>query len=276
MGRPSGRPASERVKSSGRTLKKAPLSASDRTRDLVNMFKSSDKDTKVTKKVKKSKDSMKMLEKTIPKQLKDLKDDFHSIVDPDANMDDLQPSIYTEMFKALYTEVTDTANEFRPEKVATSMQRACFGMVLSMIPIAQQAYEKSKRESAAYALNAFINQARELSADLKLNTEIDGQVDNVIKIIRSVFLQLGQVLLTETSAIKTRVDTEITEPTRRRAVKKVVDESALSYGKYLSNTQESLISRISAYMAGDLSEFETPATLTTKSVRRKNSSNRSK
>lgn len=286
MPRPSGRPASERVKSSGRPRKQASaLSASDRTRDLVSMLKQvqkptetrSNRDVSKKEKTKKAKrDPMRMLEKSVPKELKDLKDDFHKIIDPDADPDDLEPSIYTEMFEALYKDVTDVTKEFRPEKVAVSMQRACFGMVLSMIPVAQQAYAKSKRESAAYALNAFINQARELSTDLKINTEVDGQVENVIKILRSVFLQLGQSLLSEISTIKTRVDTEISESTRRRAVKKVVDDAALSYGKYLSETQDSLIQRVAAYMSGDLSEFETPVTLTTKSVRRKNGSNRSK
>lgn len=286
MPRPSGRPASERVKSSGRQRKPASaLSASDRTRDLVSMLskvkKPSGSDVTKTKakkekRDKSSKDPMRMLEKSVPKELKDMKDDFHKILDPDADPEDLEPSIYADMFTALYNDVTDSTKEFRPEKVAVSMQRACFGMVLSMIPVAQQAYAKSKRESAAYALNAFINQARELSTDLKINSEVDGQVENVIKILRSVFLQLGQALLAEVSTIKTRVDTEISESTRRRAVKKVVDDAALSYGKYLSETQESVIQRLAAYMSGDLSEFETPVTLSTKSVRRKNGSNRSK
>ncbi len=64
------------------------------------------------------------------------------------------------------SKIIDAVNAGDVDGSILAFQRTAYSAVVSIIPIAEREYRKFKRESQAYALNALIQSARELSQDL--------------------------------------------------------------------------------------------------------------
>lgn len=148
---------------------------------------------------------------------------------------------------------TGAANEhFNAEAVNRMMLRAMLTMVLDVIPIAEEAYRKTKKENAAYALNALLNQARELSLDLKLAKDTTGQVEFIERhVLTPVFTSFAQLLIQEMYALKATIDTEVPAKAGKR-VKSKVDDMVRSLGQFQSGMIEKISSDIHGYLSGTM------------------------
>ena len=183
-------------------------------------------------------------------------------------------SIFEKAFGTLEASASNPDADFRSEQAAKNMQRAALALVLRMIPQAEVNYMHSKKQTDAYAMNAFIDQARELSNDLRMLSDADGQVEHITnRILKPLLLSAGQTLLAEITAIKNSIDTELSGNNKvAKVLKRKVDESAMSLGKFWREMQMAIEGQLNQYMHGG-SKLDVPSSIQQKS--RKKSKRRS-
>ena len=169
-------------------------------------------------------------------------------------------SFFQKAFSTLQEDASSPNADFRTDSAAKNMQRAKLALILSLIPVAELTYLKDPKQSSAYALMSFMDQARQLTEDLRTISDADGQSDFITRrIVAPAFLNAGQVLLTEVTAYKGSIDTEVRDPHTSKMLKRALDATAISFAKYLTEMQRSLSAQVAAYLQGDASAFEVPA-----------------
>lgn len=160
---------------------------------------------------------------------------------------------FAKEFRRLRKQVGADNDHFNPEQVNTEMLRALLAMVVSLIPVAEANYRSSRKESAAYALNALINQAREVSTDLRMAKDYEGQAlfirDNILS---PIFRAFTQNLLNEHQHLKNTIDTSISRDKEARKIKAELDDVTRSLGKFLSETITKSFADIDNYLQGNM------------------------
>lgn len=160
---------------------------------------------------------------------------------------------FAKEFRRLRKQVGADNEHFNPEQVNTEMLRALLAMVVSLVPVAEANYRASRKESAAYALNALINQAREVSTDLRMAKDYEGQAifirDNILT---PIFRSFTQNLLNEHQHLKNTIDTAISREKEARKIKEELDNVTRSLGKFLSEIITKSFADIDNYLQGNM------------------------
>lgn len=163
---------------------------------------------------------------------------------------------FAKEFKKLRKKVGASNDHFNAENTNAEMLRAMLTMMLDIIPLAEQTFRKSKKESSAYALNALVNQARELSTDLRMAKDVEGQAAFIKDmIINPIFKVFAQQLITQMLNVKNTVDTHVSNPKRARKVKEHVDKMGRELGKFLTESVVKMHSDIDNYLAGNMNQL---------------------
>ncbi len=85
----------------------------------------------------------------------------------------------------------------------STFQKTAYATVVSIIPIAEKEYRKSKRESQAYALNALLQSARELGQDLEAANDRAYLAESLTKdALEPMFKGLLQKMLNQQMLLK--------------------------------------------------------------------------
>lgn len=203
--------------------------------------------------------------KSTPRDPVSKRDDFYKtnrqllsdVVDDDTlarldEQDALEANRFEKEFRKLRKKTSASNDNFNAESLNRLMLRAMLTMVLDVIPIAEEAYRKSKKESAAYALNSLLNQARELSLDLKLAKDVSGQAEFIqSKVLTPVFTSFTQLLIQEIFALKNTVDTEAQNKVGK-PIKAQIDKMARSLGKYQTEMIAKIGQDIESFLNGSL------------------------
>jgi hypothetical protein len=104
------------------------------------------------------------------------------------------------------------------------MQRQAYSTIVNMIPLAEQAYLKDKREHQIYALNALISQARELAADLMASSDRSQLAEKLIhEMLEPTFKSILQTMMQEQLKLKHLIDDKI-KPEYRAVVARDCDQ----------------------------------------------------
>ena len=166
---------------------------------------------------------------------------------------------FAKEFKKLRKKAGATNDHFNAENLNIEMLRAMLVMMLDIIPLAEQVFRKSKKESSAYALNALVNQARELSVDLRMAKDVEGQ-SLFIKdsILNPIFKSFAQHLLHETIYLKNDVDTHVSSSKESRRIKESVDKLTRSLGTFLTESVTKIHTNIDDYLAGNMDKLIGP------------------
>lgn len=160
---------------------------------------------------------------------------------------------FAKEFRRLRKQVGADNEHFNPEQVNNEMLRALLAMVVSLIPVAEANYRSSRKESAAYALNALINQAREVSTDLRMAKDYEGQASFIRdNILSPIFRAFTQNLLNEHQHLKNTIDTAISREKEARKIKAELDDVTRSLGKFLSETITKSFVDIDNYLQGNM------------------------
>lgn len=179
-------------------------------------------------------------------------------------------SLFENAFGKLHDDAAEPNADFRSDEASRNFQRAAYALVLSMIPVAEINYRRSTKQNDAYALNAFIDQARELANDLRQINDADNQVEFIRKrIVSPLFLNAAQVMLTENATLKSTVDTEVKDKHASKLVKRGIDAATKSLGQFLAEMQNSIMAQVLDYLQGNTSAFEVPAAITKQPRRKK-------
>lgn len=155
-------------------------------------------------------------------------------------------------FNALREVMDPSQSEnFRLDKAAGLFSRASLGMILDLIPHAEEAYRTTKKESAAYALVALLNQARELQGDVKVNDDTEGKIRAIQSIYSNAFSLMADALLRENHELISNISNEINKPAHVRIVRNGTKQMLLSLGKYVDELRKRTSLQMAAYIEGD-------------------------
>lgn len=258
----------------GRGKKLRPIAVSDRTAELMARFdaKKSKKDrlkeksTTLRKSKRRAKDAFNLVRGSLPDEEVELMENLLENAEDEETID----SLFSKAFSTLHEDASNPNADFRSDDAAKNMNRAALALILSLIPEAEIAYRKDSKQTNAYALNSFIDQARELAADLRMISDADGQSEFISRrIVLPLFLNAAQILITEMTNLKSSVDTEVRDNHTSKTLKKSIDQTAISIGRYLAEMQGAITSQVSSYLQGDSSAFNVPAVLPNGKVSRK-------
>lgn len=101
-------------------------------------------------------------------------------------------------------EIMDAVAAGNTDHAILAFQRQAYSTIVNLIPLAEAAYIKDKRESQAYALNALISQGRELAHDLMASGDRQNLASAIAtEILEPVFKSLLQQILQEQLQLKT-------------------------------------------------------------------------
>ena len=264
----------------GRGKKLRPIAVSDRTSALMAHFDSKktkkerlkEKSTSIRKSKRRAKDAFELIRGSLPDEEVELMENLLENAEDEETIN----SLFSKAFSTLHEDASNPNADFRSDDAAKNMNRAALALILSLIPEAEIAYRRDPKQTNAYALNSFIDQARELAADLRMISDADGQSEFISRrVVLPMFLNAAQLLITEMTNLKSSIDTEIRDSHTSKTLKKSIDATAISVGKYLAEMQAAITSQISSYLQGDTSAFEVPAILPSGKVSRKKRKRRS-
>lgn len=171
---------------------------------------------------------------------------------------DLEPKLkkgisrFKKEFKRLRSQSGAANEDFRADNHAMAMYRSMLAMVLDLIPTAEKSYRHGKNESAAYAMNALLNQAKDLSAEIRNLTSLEEQAEAVCRDILNPSLVLfTQHLMTSFTVVKAKIDSTKLSSQDSRLLKDTLDEVLREHASYLQESSEAITVRTRAYLLGE-------------------------
>ena len=226
----------------------------------VRSHKDVEEDAPKRKKKKgKRRSAVDMIDGSLPKKERELLRNVIEEVE-DESEDEIK-SIFEGVFNKLGDAAGNPDAEFRGDDSAKNLQRAAYALMLDMIPIAESTYRATRKQQDAYAMNSFIDEARQLVEELRTMTDADNQTEHITKrIILPLMLRVANVLLNEFANLKGAVDTEVRDIAAAKAVKRASDGAALSIGKFMTEVQNAIAAQVAAYLHGDSNSLQLPPT----------------
>lgn len=108
------------------------------------------------------------------------------------------------------SEIMRAVEEGQIDHAVQQFQRQAYSTIVNLIPIAEKAYLKDRREHQAYALNALISQGRELANDLMAADNKNQLCETLIaEILTPAFKQILQQLMQEQMMLKTALSDKL-------------------------------------------------------------------
>lgn len=174
------------------------------------------------------------------------------MVGGDLDIDEVS-SIFEKEMRTVRKTVSNKATEFNSDAVSKMMLRSMLTMILDTIPIAEKAFRTSKKENAAYALNALINQAREIATDLKMSGDVENQTAFIRdSILDPVYRALAMHFMREMMNLKALVETEVPKAKIQKNIKRGIDQTMRTIGQFMTQSVEKISSDVEQYLSGDM------------------------
>lgn len=155
---------------------------------------------------------------------------------------------FSQLRAALAPEHQDT---FRVEASSLLFYKASLGMIMDLIPIAEDAYRTSKKESAAYAVAAMVNLGRELNTDIKMADDISSKTLILNSVLGNGFKMIADTLIREQQALLSRLDSQITKSRHKVAIKSETNDMIRSLGRAITSVSELTKAQMEAFLMGD-------------------------
>ena len=133
------------------------------------------------------------------------------------------------------------------EAAMLQMYKGLLDMVLDLIPIAEKNYRQYKQDRASYALNTLVNQAREISNDMRTLSDYNSQAERIVEMARRQFTLIAQAMVDEVYRTKKEIQDELPTKSRDKIFKRV-DNMVHNHGKYLNESVKALSDAILSYM----------------------------
>lgn len=130
------------------------------------------------------------------------------------------------------------------DKDSLIMLGALFGIVMNMIPQAEEQYYKFGNERAAYAFNALVSQAREISNDIRMVSDLTQQADRVFQLFLIGYRKYAEALVDDTYRLKKEIASLIKSKSLRKKVEDAIQQFTLKQADrmeaVLSETKDSV------------------------------------
>lgn len=170
-----------------------------------------------------------------------------------------QISVFENEMEVVRGLISNESVEYNAELANKMLLRSMLAMTLDIIPIAEKAFRQTTKENAAYAVNALINQAREIATDLKMMGDVENQAKFIREsIIIPMFTAQAQNMLHEMLSLKSVIDTELDKsPKTAKIVKRRVDDTLRTIANFMTQSSDKMTSDIESYLSGDMASIGT-------------------
>lgn len=206
-----------------------------------------------------AKDSLTKKERKQLKQLKKAKAELAEAIEGTkgagmiGNDLDAPVSVFRKEMKIIRKKLSNASEDFNSEAIHKMMIRASLASILKALPIAEEAFITSKKENAAYALNALINQMRDLSSELKMVGDVENQSRFIREsIVEPMFKALAMNFMREMMNLKNTVETEVDKPKTQKSVKRGVDQVMRVVAEFMTQAIEKISADVESYLSGDM------------------------
>lgn len=129
------------------------------------------------------------------------------------------------------------------EKSMMIVYQALLDMVLNLIPLAEEKYREQKAERAAYALNVYINQVREIQNDMRGLHDFSQTGFRIIEIVAHTFTLIMQNLVSEKGMVSQELMLKL-DPVARQQVEAVLMNMVQNQGRFINESLKSLRDQI--------------------------------
>ena len=136
------------------------------------------------------------------------------------------------------------------DHVISMFQEQAFATIVTLIPMAEEAYTKDKREHQMYALNAIISQGRELAADIAaMNNKKQLAQMLVDEVLNPAFKSILQHMLNEQLTLKALLADKII-PGKQQQVVQEIDTSLRNNATSMTQIYDALAQEIKLKLIG--------------------------
>jgi hypothetical protein len=140
------------------------------------------------------------------------------------------------------------AEDFQQDKAAIALTRTLLTDTLEMIPIAKAIYKTYKSERAAYALNALVNQARELQNDIRNLQSLEQQVDYLKEtVVQPAMGSIVQNLNAEMFDLNRKFALVCGKASVRKELRHLLDNMFRNFAAHLQENKNSMNNKIEKY-----------------------------
>lgn len=154
--------------------------------------------------------------------------------------------------RLLRRSVIKSGESFNADSANRTLLKTMLAMNLKLVPIANKAYKRSKKENAMYALLAIEKQVLELATELKLLGNVEHQSEFIeTRIINPIFMAMVQINIKEFLDLKNSIDS-LLPPKQARNVKLRIDDALKNVTAYMDESSHKLHSDITSYLSGDV------------------------
>lgn len=124
------------------------------------------------------------------------------------------------------------------------MQRSLLNMLVEMIPIAEETYRTHKTERAAYAMNAFISQIRELMSDIVSSQDRQIAAETIVNsIIKPAMLGFAQFTIDNNYQLSKKLSAFVAD-NKVQEVNSIINSSTKNVGVYMQSLMEDFSTQI--------------------------------
>ena len=155
-------------------------------------------------------------------------------------------------FHALKKAVGAKNSDFQSDAHARAMYRALLASVLGMIPLAEKKFLTDRSESSGYCFSALVNQAKDLTSQIRTLTSNESQAEHIATIIvGNHMVMCVQNLMSQVALVKSVVDSSKIKESEARAIKSSMDTMLRTYAAYMQESSEAIGAQIREYLCGD-------------------------
>lgn len=142
-------------------------------------------------------------------------------------------------------------NEASQDAASKKLMLSMLNSVTRLLPIAERKFVETKSEGAGYCYSALMNQAKDLTAQIRSLASHDMQArfigDNIIG---ATMVLAVQMLMTSMAPVKSAIDGLKLDPTEAKAMRRRVDDALRDYVGWAQQAQESMADRVHEYLCG--------------------------
>ncbi len=158
-------------------------------------------------------------------------------------------SVFQSSFASIKKQMESDGTAIEESSVA--YYRTCLALIHDLMPLAEKNYRTTGKEGAAYVISTLINQARDLTNDLRLAEDVEGKLAVIRTLVHSSFVRIAELLLREKYNMHNTIDGITSNATIRKAFRKELDSMIMSYGTGLRDFEVILNKQVAAYLSGD-------------------------
>ena len=248
MPRKSSRPNNERTKTN--STKRKGSAAVKKMDEVLKKRKPVDVDDVEDKPRRRSKKKKKDVSAQIDAVKREAMENLEEALEEDEGEEAIT-SAFQEDFLKLKALVDPSNEDLSMDNTAPLFFRASLSMLLDLMPLAEDAYRKSTKESAAYALVALMNQIRDINNDLRMSEDVAGKTFTINDILSKALTQIAEHMLRQRYTFDQKIDSMITKPEVRKALKTEVSNYVRTVAEGIDSIQKLSDQRVEAYFNGD-------------------------